>query len=150
MKIAIALTIGIVATAAVADDVADVNAAADRLLSAYNENSAEAAALFAADGFLAFYEPVPVLTDGKQAFKQFLAGLFEQTESAQVLPIGPRTTRIAGDTAVIAQNQVYLWKPIDGAAESMFLNSMQVWSKIGNEWLITGWMTNALPHGTVP
>lgn len=150
MRIAALLLVGMFATSAVADDLADVNAAADRLLAAYNENSAEAAALFAAEGFLGFYEPIPLLTDGKEALKQFLAGLFEQTETAQVISVGPRTTRVTGTTAVIAQNRVYVWKPIDGAAESMFLNTMQTWSKIGGEWLITGWMTNALPHGTAP
>ena len=150
MRIAIALAVGLMATSASADDVSDVNAAADRLLAAYNENSAEAAALFAADGVLVFFDPVPVLNDGKKAFKQFLAGVFEITERAQALPVGPRTTRVTGGTAVIGQNQVFLWKPVDGPAESMFANSMQVWTKIGNAWALTGWMTNALPQGSSP
>ena len=136
MRIAIALAVGVIATSAVADDVADVNAAADRFEAAFNENSAEAAALFVADGML--------------AFKQYLAGVFEFTESAQALPVGPRTTRVTGSTAVIGQNHVYLWKPVDGAAESMFVNSLQVWTKVGSEWMVAGWMVRPLPHGTVP
>ncbi len=150
MRIAIALCVGLMATSATADDVGDVNAAADRFQAAFNENSAEAAALFAADGMLAFFDPVPLLNDGKEAFKQFLAGQFELTESVKWLPVGPRTTRVTGGTAVIGQNMVYVWKPVDGGAESMFVNSMQVWAKIGTEWMLTGIMTNALPHGSAP
>lgn len=150
MRIAIALSAALIATSAAADDVADVNATADRFRAAFNENSAEAAALFLTDGTLAFYDPVPVLNDGKGAVKGFLGGQFELTESVKVIPTGPRTTRVTGSTAVIAQNIVYVWKPIDGGAESMFVNSMQAWTKVGNEWLLAGIMTSALPHGTAP
>ncbi len=150
MRIVLALAVGLLAIPAFAADVDDVNATADRFQAAFNENSAEAAALFAADGVLAFFDPVPVLNTGKEALKQFFGGQFDFTENVQVLPVGPRTTRVTGSTAVIAQNTVYLWKPIDGGAESMFVNSMQVWTKVGNEWMLTGFMTNALPHGTAP
>lgn len=140
----------VLAQVASADDTDDVNAAADRLRAAFNENSAEAAALFAVDGFQGFFDPVPLLNQGTEGLKQFLAGQFQFTEKVQMLPVGPRSTRVTGATATIAQNELFFWKPIDGAAESMFTNSLQVWTKVDGAWMLAGWMTSALPHGTAP
>jgi len=84
------------------------------------------------------------------SLRQFLSGQFELNERVQVLPTGPRTNRLTGSTRVIGQNTVYVWKPIDGAAESMLVNSMQVWTKLDGEWRLTGFMTSALPDGTAP
>ncbi len=150
MKTAIVLVSLLVALPALADDVADVNAAADRFATAFNENSSSAVALLAADGVLAYFEPVPVLQGGKDALKAFLQAQFDFTETVQVVPTGPRTTNVTGTTGVVAQPVAYLWKPIDGASESMFVNQITVWSKVEGEWLLTAMMTNALPHGTTP
>ena len=150
MKVLSALVLALLTAVAVADDIVDVNAAADRFQAAFNENSAEAVALFLVEGALGVLDPVPVLNDGKEAVKQFFAGQFEFTEWVKFLPTGPRTTRVTGNTAVIAQNAVFFYKPVDGGAESMFVNAMEVWTKVGSEWLLAGIMTSALPHGTTP
>ncbi len=150
LPIALALLLTFAASAAHAGDVEDVNATADRFSAALNEHSVEAAMLFVADDVLVHYEPVPLANVGKPAFKQFMTGIFGFTEQWAVIETGPRTTRVTGDSAVLVQNIAYVWKPIDGGQESMFLNSMQTWAKVDGEWLLTGMMTNALPHGTTP
>lgn len=150
MKIAIAIAVLVVATSSRAGDLEDVNAAADRLRAAFNEPSAEAAALFAAESFLGYFDPIPVLNQGRAGFKQFLAGQIQATESAQMIPYGPRTTQVTGTTAVIAQQELFVWKPIGGGAESMFTNSLQTWTKTADGWELTGWVTTVLPHGTAP
>lgn len=151
MRIAIVLIwFALSPTIAIADDIADVEATADRYRTAFNENSAEAMALFMVDGILAFIDPIPVLNDGKANLKQFFTGQFDLTEWVKVVATGPRTTRVTGATAVIAQNTAYMWKPVDGAAESMFVNSFEIWTKVGGEWMLAGIMVSALPHGTAP
>ncbi len=150
MKLATVVAIVFAAISSQASDVDDVNTAADRLRAAFNENSAEAAVLFASENFLGFFDPVPVLNSGEAGFKQFLGGQFEFTEKVQMIPTGPRTTRVTGSTAVIAQGELFFWKPIDGGAESMFTNSLQTWTKTPEGWLLTGWMTTRLPHGSAP
>ena len=106
--------------------------------------------LFVADDVLTQYEPVPLPNVGKAALRQFMTSIFGFTESWAVIATGPRTTKVTGDSAVLVQNIAYVWKPIDGGQESMFLNSMQTWTQVDGEWLLTGMMTNALPHGTKP
>lgn len=147
---ALALVLILAAPAVDAGDVEDVNVASDRYSAALNEHSVEAAMLFVADDVLTHYEPVPVPNVGKASLKGFMASIFGFTESWQVIATGPRTTRVTGDSAVLAQNIAYVWKPIDGGQQSMFLNSMQTWAKVDGDWLLTGMMTNALPHGTQP
>ncbi len=67
-----------------------------------------------------------------------------------MIATGPRTTRVNGSTAVIGQMELFFWKPIDGSAQSMFTNSLQTWTKTADGWLLTGWSTTRMPHGSAP
>ncbi len=136
--------------AAYSDDVADVNAALDRVVALFNAGDGDGLGAMLTENYIGLVGNSPIITDGRDAVVQGMRPGPTSNESTQVVIFGDRHVRVNGRTAVAAGTWGQFWKPMDGPSQSAFLNFIYTWVKIGREWKVASLMIRTIPHGSVP